>query len=82
MTTVTEQICKALSTRLIDDWETINNKSYIIIEMCDTQSMKGQLEDLNAIGVKCAFVGKDQIAIYDGDADQISNYIWDMTSDD
>lgn len=82
MTTVTEQICKALAVRLIGDWETINNKSYIIIEMEDAKAVRGQLEDLNAIGAKCAFVGNDQIAIYDGDAEQISNYIWEKKSDD
>lgn len=78
MSTVTEQICKALSIRLIGDWETINHKSYIIIEMENDKAMRGQLEQLDAIGVRCAFVGHDQIAIYDGDAGQISDYIWKM----
>ena len=82
MSTSTEQICNALSVRLIEDWETINNKSYIIIEMCDRKALVGQLEKFKAKGIKHAFVGKDQIAIYDGDAEQISNYIWNETSED
>lgn len=82
MITLTEQICDALSLRLIEDWETINNKSYIIIVMCDREALVGQLEKFKAKDIKHAFVGNDQIAIYDGDAEQISNYIWNETSED